>query len=216
MHKILQKVFSWFRKNDLRLDSKKRKSTGQSLVELALAFPILIILLSGVVEFGFILNYYLSLLDSTREAARFSSGLDPFNADLTNNLDFYNTTMAMVRTNLDPLVANPSYEGRRIILDPAVDDVIVTVYSADGSTVVQHGEYHIYGTHNFESNFNALSIQNNRVLNAPNAGILIVEVVYSYHQVLALPWLTAFVPNPLPLRAYTIFPISAAEPIAAP
>jgi len=36
-------------------------------VEVAIAFPIFIMLFSGVVEFGFIINTYLSLLDATRD-----------------------------------------------------------------------------------------------------------------------------------------------------
>lgn len=216
MRKILQKVFSIFEKKGLQAPSKKRKSTGQSLVEFAIAFPILIIMLSGVVEFGFILNYYLSLLDSTREAARFYSGLDPFNADLTDNMSFYSGAAAMVRANLDPSVVNPDYEGRRIVLDPALDDVIITVFSVLNDEVIQSypssGEYHMYN--NFDSIFaEANSMQNSLLANSPNAGILVVEVHYNYHQVLALPWLTAFLSDPLPLRAYTIFPLSAAEPI---
>lgn len=196
---------------------RKKQSAGQSLVEFALAFPILIILFTGVVEFGFMLNYYLSLLDATREAARFSSGMDPFNSDLTDNLSFYTTTSAMVRASLDPMVSNPSYEGRRITLDPTRDDVIVTVYSVQGNSALQYpagGPYHIFGTPFYPSKYDEDSIISARVQDAPDAGILVVEVIYNYHQILALPWVTAFVPNPTPLRAYTIFPLIAAEPVS--
>lgn len=208
-----------FSPNKQKVNRTRKTSAGQSLVEFALAFPILIILFTGVVEFGFMLNYYLSLLDATREAARFSSGLDPFLSDLSDDMSFYTTTTAMVRASLDPMVSNPSYEGRRIILDPTRDDVIVTVYGVEGSTAIQYpesGPYHIFGTPFYPSRFDTESIIDNRVQDAPNAGILVVEVVYNYHQILALPWVTAFVPNPTPLRAYTIFPIIAAEPVSAP
>ena len=78
MKKILQKLATLFNKPKLQRTRKARKSKGQSLVEFAIAFPIVIMLFAGVVEFGFILNYYLSLLDATRESARYSSNLDPF------------------------------------------------------------------------------------------------------------------------------------------
>jgi hypothetical protein len=213
---MLQKVFSLFRKKGLPIKAKKRKTTGQSLVEFALAFPVLILLLSGVVEFGFIINYYLSLLDATREAARFYSGSDPFLPNsTTDDPSFYSNTAAMVRANLDPFVVNPSYKGRRIVLDPAVDDVIVSVYSFDKTTntVLKINEVHIYGTHNRETVFTTDSIKDSFPANTPNAGVLTVEVHYNYHQVLALPWFTLFVPDPLPLRAYTVFPLNAAEPV---
>lgn len=68
----------------------------------------------------------------------------------------------------------------------------------------------MYG--NATSVFTNASMLTSRLSGAPNAGILLVEINYNYRQVLALPWLTVFLSNPLPLRAYTIMPISAAEP----
>ena len=202
--------------------SRKRKSRGQSLVEVAIAFPILIMLLGGVVEFGFIINYYLSLMDATRETARFYSQADPFIRDpsdktVITGIDetFYNGAAAMVRANLDPLFTNNNYTGRRIILDPSIDDVIITVYRVDGTTVTAHpeGGIHIYGSENYPSIFSTANIEENLLTDAPNAGIILVEVHYNYHQVLALPWLTPFLPDPVHLRAYSVFPCSAAEPV---
>ena len=54
-------------------NTDRTRSHGQSMVELALLFPVLLILLSGLVEFGFILNEYLSVMDAARNAARFAS-----------------------------------------------------------------------------------------------------------------------------------------------
>ncbi len=197
-----------------RAASLPRKSKAQSLTEFAIALPVLFLLLSGVVEFGFALNYYLSLLDATRESARFYSNGDPFNSDGTDNMDFYSATAAMARANLDPLVANPSYVGRRIELDSASDDVVVTVYAKDNSGVVMYpvsGPYQMYG--HATTMFTATDIQNAFASGSPNAGILVVEVHYNYHQVMKLPWLTPFVPDPFVLTAYTMMPLSAAEPV---
>jgi Flp pilus assembly protein TadG len=237
MRSALQKLFSkMFIKNRPEQKRKPRKSKGQSLVEIAIAFPVLIMLFSGVVEFGFIINYYLSLLDATREAARFYSQADPFTRDPSdktvitgNDMTFFNGAAAMVRASLDPIFTNADYVGRRIILDPALDDVIVTVYrvsivTSGGNTVTTVTAHppgttgtgpgvHIYGTINYQSIFTIQSIQDTLLEGAPNAGILLVEVHYNYHQILALPWLTAFISNPVHLRAYTIFPLSAAEPV---
>ncbi len=47
-----------------------KRQAGQSVVELALITPILIILLAGLVEIGWFANNYLSLLDVTRAGAR--------------------------------------------------------------------------------------------------------------------------------------------------
>lgn len=205
MRNILQKLL-FLNKTTSLPTSKKQKSKGQSLVEFAIAFPIVIMLFSGVVEFGFILNYYLSLLDATREAARFYSSGDPF-----PSASFYSDAALMVKDAVEPRNINDT--SRKIVLNPATDDVIITVYSVCGSKVVSFpsaGGYHMYG--NATSVFTNASMLTSRLSGAPNAGILLVEINYNYRQVLALPWLTVFLSNPLPLRAYTIMPISAAEP----
>jgi hypothetical protein len=166
------------------------------------------------------INYYLSLLDATRFAARQYSGFDPFDPDyntVRNNVNwFYIDAAGQVAATLDPKIQQPAFKGRRLILDPLKDDVIISVYSAAGSTVIRYpttGEYHIFGPHNAETAFSVASIQTQHQLVAgtPNAGILIVEVVYNYHQVLSLPWMAPF-GNPIAMRAYSIFPIIAAEP----
>lgn len=220
MKKIMQKLATLFNKPRPQRTRSARKSKGQSLVEFAIAFPIVIMLFSGVIEFGFILNYYLSLLDSTREAARFYSNQDPFAADpntARNASDwFYADSAAMVKDALEPRNVNDTT--RKIVLDSAKDDVIISVYSLCGNKVVSFpsaGGYHMYN--NSVSVFSNASMLTSRLSGAPNAGILLVEVNYNYHQVLALPWLTVFLSNPLPLRAYTIMPLNAAEPpMAAP
>lgn len=187
-----------------------RKAKGQSFVEFAITLPVALMLLSGVVEFGFALNYYLSVLDASRQAARWGSNLDPFNSNGTNNSTFYTSIAGEAWYNLDPLVVNPSYEGRRIKLDPAIDDVVVSVFRVNGTTVTLVHTHRLYG--NVTPIFDATTITNNLVSGAPNAGILVVEVHHNYHQVLNLPFITPFVPDPMYLRAYSIMPLSAAEP----
>lgn len=217
MRKIVRNLFS-FKEAKLPARKGSQKSKAQSLVEFAITLPILLILLSGVVEFGFALNYYLSLIDATREAARFFSDQDPFTRDANgaisgDNAAFYANAAAMVRASLDPQVVDPSFQGRRIVLDPTMDDVIVQVYSSSGGAVTSHpstGPYRMYA--NFSPIFTTQAIQERLTAGAPNAGILVVEVHYNYHQVLALPWITMFVPDPMVLRAYTIMPNRAAEP----
>ena len=225
MQKALQKVFSLFIKTDPPRKGNMRKTRAQSLVEVAIAFPIFIMLFSGVVEFGFIINTYLSLLDATRDAARWGSGGDPFLADkVTSNTDLYYQTAFLVQKRLDPTLEDSNYQGRRIVLDTAVDDVIVSIYSADhiasGNRVQPlRNPYHLLPTRdavpgNHPSLFTTQDILNTRVCAAPSAGVLVVEVQYTYHQVLGLPWMKAF--DPMVLRAYTMMPIRGGEPVPPP
>jgi hypothetical protein len=56
-----------------KLPWRIRRSRGQSLVELALMAPILLLILSGLFEFGFLFNHYLAVLDAARNSSRFAS-----------------------------------------------------------------------------------------------------------------------------------------------
>ncbi|MCB2294204.1 pilus assembly protein [Clostridium algoriphilum] len=47
-----------------------RNEKGQSLVEFAILLPLLILLLMGILEFGIMLNSYLTIHNSAREGAR--------------------------------------------------------------------------------------------------------------------------------------------------
>ena len=198
----------------------KRKSRGQSLVELAIALPVMILLFSGLIEFGFVLNYYLSLLDATREAARFYSNSDPFNADLSDNAMFYQGAADMVIRSLQPrdLGAEVVTDNtRKIILDPAADDVIVVVFNVDESVVTRYptsGDFRFYG--NYTSRLETTEISAELIAGAPNTAIVLVEVFYNYHQVLALPWLTVFVPDPMLLHAYTMMPMPPISAVKGP
>ncbi len=51
---------------------------------------------------------------------------------------------------------------------------------------------------------------------APTTGLVLVEVFYDYHMVMALPWITAFVPDPITLHAYSIMPNVNVEPTPTP
>ena len=198
-----------------------RKSRAQSLTEFAIALPVLFILLSGVVEYGFALNYYLSLLDATRESARYYSKLDPFLYDTNRNIVgdnplFYGGAAGMAINNLDPTLdpefADEPYVGRIIALNPDTDEVIVTVYSKSDSGVVSYptaGPFRRFSS-STESLFTSEEVQGLFESGTPDAGLLIVEVHYTYNAVMNLPWTAALFP--MKLRAYTIMPLPAADP----
>ncbi|MBI5839403.1 MAG: pilus assembly protein [Chloroflexi bacterium] len=199
----------------------KRKSKGQSLVEFAIALPIIILLFSGLVEFGFILNYYLSLLDATRESARLYSTQDPFNDDLSDNMLYYESAASMVYKELKPI--NEQDTTRKIILDPDTDDIIITVFNIENTgatnpanvcdpaapdpekTITRRpeaGDYRYYG--NLTSRITTQDICNQLISGSKPMAILLVEVFYAYHQTIAL---APFLPNPVMLHAYTMMPM---------
>jgi len=67
-----------------KLKLLKKNEKGQSMIELAVSFVILLILLSGIVDIGRIAFYYIALRDSAQEGASYGS-IFPFNCDEIEN-----------------------------------------------------------------------------------------------------------------------------------
>jgi hypothetical protein len=63
-----------------------------------------------------------------------------------------------------------------------------------------------------KSKFTDAEITTALLAGVPKAGIVIVEMWYSYHQELALPWITPFVPDPIQLYMSSVAPLPAAAP----
>ncbi|MFZ5810403.1 MAG: TadE/TadG family type IV pilus assembly protein [Chloroflexota bacterium] len=204
---------------------------GQGLVETALLLPILLIVLSGLLEFGFLLNEYMVVQDATRNAARFGADLD-YNSRDSNpacsaTRDFYRQIGCLVNQELAQ--AKPI-----VVLDigTGIDDVVVSVFSVEGGASAQVSDRFpeedgeagwsmalddaVYQTRNQSSHFSTAEISNRLSHAAPSTGYLLVEVFYSYDQKLKLPWITAFLADPVTFHLYAIMPLSSAEPTPTP
>jgi Flp pilus assembly protein TadG len=208
----------------------RKKSRGQSIVEFVVLLPILLMMLSGLIEFGFMLNYYLDLIDAAREAARFAAGDDPLHDDdsgnfIDPNCQFYLRAQQVAQQSLN------LGSGGQITLNPATDDVIISVYSAledgtvdarwpqnttgCGSMHIHVGEVSLNDTHTSGLD-TTTDIEDKLNSPAPNTGLVSVEIYYDYHMILGLPWITAFVPDTVTLWAYSIMPNPHAEPTPTP
>jgi Flp pilus assembly protein TadG len=58
-----------------RAGRSEKRSRGQSLVEFAVALPVFMLLLFGMLEFGFVFSHHLTLEYATREGARVGAAL---------------------------------------------------------------------------------------------------------------------------------------------
>lgn len=221
---------------------KKGGRPGQSLVEFVVLIPVLLVMISGLIEFGFMLNYYLDLTDTAREVARFAVDEDPvhdyvgnFEADPTDACtpprcepyNFYYLRIPNQTTNLLDLAG-------QISLDAAAgDDIVVSIFSVDSGTIVnrfppfytepanprfgppycdQGGELGWRWQCNQTSQFTSAEVEADLDAGAPDTGLVLVEIYYHYDMLLALPWITAFVPNPIRLHAYSLMPNASATP----
>ena len=214
---------------------KNMRRRGQSFVEFAILLPLILIMLSGLIEFGFLLNENLDLIDAALEVARFAADEDPIRDD-AGNFDpnpattpepagFYTRLWSNTDRALDM--------GGQIALDPVEDDVVVSLFAVNFGTVSQRyplavgaqgGENGWQRWGNDTSKFGSADIQgivtdsiaSNGGFITPNTGVVLVEIFYDYHMIMGLPWIRAFVPDPVPLHVYAIMPNAALEPTPTP
>ena len=227
------------------LKKSDRSRRGQSFVELLLVLVILMMMLAGVVEYGFLINSYIHVLDGTREAARTYNSYKAFDPDTQVKIDtFYFFTAEQAATTMTPVVLNPD----------AGDDIIISVISLRGTNITRHpystgwslcGNYAAYlqyyrdqsttpleqlsaeGWKHCSANDSRLTnadITARAGVNAMQSGLLVVEIIYHYSQVLKLPFFSgaeflgtkySLIPDPIPLYLYSIMPMSSAEPTEA-
>jgi hypothetical protein len=176
-------------------------------------------MLSGLIEFGFLLNFYLDLVDAAREAARFAADDDPlirggpFDGD--TDPSFYALAQSMT---LDSINIG---SGGQITLDTANnDDIVISTFSVMNGFIDRRFP---------DGSPNGMSYAGNQISEftdaeinalldpaAPNAGLVLIEIYFEYHMILGLPWIQMFVPDPIMLHAYSIMPNSAVEPTPTP
>jgi hypothetical protein len=249
--------------------SRKDPKRGQAFLELALILPVLLIMLIGMVEVVFFIGRYLDVLDLTREASRFASqrdpqikeivagsGTPPGDYDCSSNLGgdfnfFYDTACVFSPTGGSTSCWDGEFcNGLNpfMLLNPALDDVVVTVFTVSHNQVtntwpmngpgVDNGKYWALSNHdnNASSNNWTRDCQGNVVRNTPHytptsvsnqllaygpnvpdaKGYVAVEFFYCYNQVLNLPLITQFIPNPFQIHAYTIMPLPPGSPTPTP
>jgi hypothetical protein len=208
---------------------EKRKSVGQSLVEFTLMLPVLLMMISGVIELGFMLNFYLDLVDAAREVARSAADDDPvhdesgfFNDDPTNDPEpkgFYIRAWDAAYTELKG--------ARQITLSQAnLDDLVISIFSvSEGSppTVMRYPTAYTgmcpqggeLGWRLYCNKASKFSIDDVKGLLNPGArttGLVMVEIYYNYNLVMGLPWIEVFLGDPILLHAYSIMPNRHAAP----
>mgnify|MGYP000572013956 CR=1 FL=1 len=195
--------------------------SGQSMIELAVILSVLLLLLTGMIEFGVLLNQYIDVQDAARAAAREASVADPV-ADLArflSNNDSAPGVPVIVRESLKPLQLSTACPNKSAPGGPGnpCDDIVISVYSvAKGQApkLLFSPPHSVHG--NRTTKFTPAQIGARLDANAPNTGLVVVEIYYSYPQILKLPFLSSIVPDPIPLHVFAIMPLSAAEPTPTP
>lgn len=184
-----------------------RTARAQSFIELALVLPVLFIILLGLVEVAIFIGRYLDVLDLTREVARQAAREERFTDQSTffAEVDSY-------------LAAPPTGLNSYITMNNATDDMVVSVFDLRGS-----GERIMHVWSNTSENYKK-DCEGNEVRTEPyytldrvmaigspdvNEGMVAVEIYYCHPLVLNIPLITSFIPNPVQIHAYSIFPFPA-------
>jgi hypothetical protein len=212
---------------------QKQKAKAQSLMEMSIVVLVLMMLALGMVEFGNLMNQYITLVDGTREGARFASNNDPYaieNAKTGEITYDYSKVQSKFYENTDQVIdggKDGNAEGNfgaiaPLTLNGTTDEVMIYFLSIrSGLTYIVSDGGDVWckfgcGVHKKEKaiiNANPEFIRKSLSPDAPNTGIVVVEVFFAYHQLLNLPLFTAMFPGgTIPVHAYSIMPLSAAEP----
>jgi TadE-like protein len=209
------------------------------MVEMALAFPILLLILAGTLEVGKYFNDYLTVLDATREAARYAADGDIIlAAEPSSSCDdnFYHQAACLAKQNIYGISFNE-----------LTDDIVVSAMSVDSTghilarfpqTCPPHAppylpDYcdgrvtsdeqgwsycaHIVGggCQMATSRFSTAAIEAMLASspNSPPTGLVIVEIYRLHKQFLGLiPPGLAFLPQEVVMHAYTMMPLPSAAP----
>src|SRR3989304_3850937 len=108
-----------------------RGAGGQSLIELALVVSVLMFMLIGIVEYGFLLNQYLNLLDATRETARYGAGKDPFQRNADGSIKMAGAEPLLEEGWFEQLAVYMGDFLKPIKLDIGRDDIVISFFSVD-------------------------------------------------------------------------------------
>lgn len=123
-----KRIVGWIMKGFDHTSRPAHRARGQGLVEAALLFPLILIVLSGLVEFGFMLNEYLATQDASRNTARYISDSlyserDSIE-DCATTLDFFR--QAKCRIYLELAQERPQIQLNFL---NSSDDIIVSAFS---------------------------------------------------------------------------------------
>ena len=81
----------------------EKKNKGQSMVETALVLPVILLILLGIVDFGFLFNNYLVIDNASREGAR-SAAVGSTDTVITSTVKGMTASLnqAKLKTTINP------------------------------------------------------------------------------------------------------------------
>ena len=178
---------------------------GQSLVEMAIMLPILIIILVGIVELGFALANQMTVTTAAREGARYGARFGP-----TNEAEVNNAVLKVVTNTASSLFS----------MDQAHADVIVVRTKTDSSgnigssTDFKADSYWVQEVLQDSPNISGRVVTPDQIAtdlnHEPNLAVIIVQSFYDHRSVLGIP-LVAVLSDRIPIGTYTVMRIEPSQ-----
>ena len=108
---------------------------GQAMVEFAIVVPVFLLILVGILEFGFLMNHDLTIQYATREGARAGAALDSGNGTNSACVDASGNPTPLTASDVDPLIIAAV---QRVLKSPGslvnMSNITqVVIYKADAS-----------------------------------------------------------------------------------
>ncbi len=190
-----------------------RRRRAQSIVELAILLPLLLILVGGLAELGFALAVYMSLQDAAREAARFGADGDPCGGGDPRDPDVQCEDLTGF---LEPIARRFDQAfAPHALVNTQGDDLVISAFGVrnDGSLAWRLPKNHPSGWSRYGNRISR--IQNDDLANwmghSPSKGVLVVEVYYHHRHRLGL--FNRLLPDPIPMYAVAWMPLPSADPM---
>ena len=130
----------------LWLHDFRKTQHGQAVVEMALVLPILIMLVFGIIEFGRILNTYMTVTNISREGAR-EGAVGGTDAEIIDAVEMgASLDAALLNIEIDPISAGTRSRGSSVtvvvsydvdIIAPIIGNLIGDPYTVRAQTTMR-------------------------------------------------------------------------------
>ena len=119
---------------------------GQSLVETALILPVILLVLTGIIDFGLLFNNYLIIANASREGARIAAvgatdtEIGSRISNVTSTLESGNLTTSVypaeaLRKNGEEVIVTVGYDYD--LLTPLISAIVPNPVHVEGRTVMR-------------------------------------------------------------------------------
>ena len=118
-----------------RARKKKKSNAGQSVVEFALTLPLLLFIALGVLDLGRVYFAYMTVINATREGARYGAANPNNNSGIISHATNEATGSGITLSNVTVSCASGCTLGNPIRVTVSYNFQLLTTYILGGTTI---------------------------------------------------------------------------------